>query len=239
MFYGNTYQTTIPSCHSLWEALFIPSIFHRDPDGKDGSPKSRNSHKPHAVIADGAAMQRVPGSMRFLQKTCEDAGVPLFIVNDPRVWGGNTHQDLEEALRDMRKAIKYEIVKRAMRGSAFSRGRLIGQLETEASWKAKEMGEKTRAAIRDANRRLQKERRDDWSQLTRQELTEKLVQHKVIKKEKNKNPEYTPGMVDLAEQCSRDQETVKIQAADDNHNELATATTTPSPESNPPGTIAT
>eukprot|EP00978_Attheya_sp_CCMP212_P007735 scaffold17977_cov33-Attheya_sp.AAC.1 len=45
---------------------------------------NRASHKPHVVIADGAAMQRVPGSLRFLTWSCREADVPLFIINDPR-----------------------------------------------------------------------------------------------------------------------------------------------------------
>ena len=41
---------------------------------------NRASNKPHAVIADGAALHRVPGSLRFLTKTCRDANVPPLLV---------------------------------------------------------------------------------------------------------------------------------------------------------------
>jgi hypothetical protein len=154
-------------------------------------------------------MQRVPGSMRFLQKTCQEADVPLFIVNDPRVWGGNTHQDLNDALQDMRKTIKYNIVQQSMRGSAFGRGRLLGQLETEAKWQAKDMGRRTRQAVKDASKRLQLERANDWSKLDAEELQNKLVDHKVMEARKAKKEDkglaevtsYTDSMVTLARQC--------------------------------------
>lgn len=202
---GNVYKTTIPSNRAFWE-WFLPPFLHRDPAGREGNRNNWASHKPHAVIADGAAMQRVPGSMKFLQRTCQEANVPLFIVNDPRVWGGNTHQDLEDALRDMRKTIKYNIVQESMRGSAFSRGRLLGQLETEAKWQAKDTGRRTRELVKDVNRRLQQERLNDWSSLSADELTEKLLYHKAIavyKREKGEPPvsTYTDGLKELARRC--------------------------------------
>lgn len=152
-------------------------------------------------------MQRVPGSMRFLQKTCQEADVPLFIVNDPRVWGGNTHQDLTEALKDMRKTIKYRIVQETMRGSAFARGRLLGQLETETKWQVKDMGRRTREALTEANRKLQQEKASDWSSLDGDELQEKLARHRVVEFPKVKDEGasiaqyYSDGMVTLARRC--------------------------------------
>jgi hypothetical protein len=194
----------VPSNRALWE-WFLPPFLHRDPAGKEGNRRNWASHKPHAVIADGAALQRVPGSLRYLQNTCQEANVPLFIVNDPRVWGGNTHQDLNDALRDMRKTIKYNIVQQSMQGSAFSRGRLLGQLENEAKWQAKDMGRRTREAVKDANRRLQEERVNDWSKLTANELQERLVTHKAIQVVKSTNGDltshYTDGLVELARRC--------------------------------------
>jgi hypothetical protein len=89
----------------------------------------------------------------------------------------------------MRKTIKYNIVQESMRGSAFSRGRLLGQLETEAKWQAKDMGRRTREVVKDVNRRLQQERLNDWSALSANELMEKLVYHKaiaVVKREKGR-----------------------------------------------------
>ncbi|KAL7527850.1 hypothetical protein ACHAXR_002162, partial [Thalassiosira sp. AJA248-18] len=63
-----------------------------------------NTHR-HAVICDGAVMRRVPGSLRYLTKICREAGIPLFILNDHRSWGSQTHSTLSDALVDMRKAI--------------------------------------------------------------------------------------------------------------------------------------
>lgn len=82
--------------------------------GRDKRTINRASSKPHAVIADGSAMQRVPGSLRYLTKCCKEADVPLFIINDPRVWGGNTNKDLESAARDIRKTVKSRIVSNAL-----------------------------------------------------------------------------------------------------------------------------
>lgn len=200
------YKTTVPSSRRFWE-YFLPPILHRDPAGREGNRNNWASHKPHAVIADGAAMQRVPGSMRFLQKTCQEADVPLFIVNDPRVWGGNTHQDLTDALKELRKTIKYRIVQESMRGSAFGRGRLLGQLETEAKWQVKDMGRRTREAVKKANRKLQKEKAADWSSLDADELQEKLARHRVVEAPKVKEEGVSvakycsDGMVALARRC--------------------------------------
>lgn len=199
------FKTTVPSNRAVWE-WFLPPFLHSDPAGKEGNRRNWASHKPHAVIADGAALQSVPGSMQYLQRTCQEANVPLFIVNDPRVWGGNTHQDLNDALRDMRKTIKYDIVQQSMRGNAFSRARLLGQLETEAKWKAKDYARRTREALKDANRRLQEERKNDWSKLSADELQERLVTHKAIEVVKSTDGEfliskYTDGLIELARRC--------------------------------------
>ena len=222
LLFGVVYKTTIPSSRAPWEYLLLP-IFHRNPAGTD-APYQKNwaSNKPHAVIADGAAMQRVPGSLRFLQKVCHDNNVPLYIIHDPRVWGGNTHQDLPEALYDMRKTIKQNIVMQAMQGgSAFARGRMLGQAETEAKWQAKDIGRRTRQAIRDANVKLKIERENDWSELKVNELQAKLVEHKVIvlpdgkdkmAKAESTIPEYTPGMVDLSRQCVAHEEERQMHA---------------------------
>ena len=206
-------------------------IFQRDPAGKDSPSCSNNwaSNKPHAVIADGAAMQRVPGSLKFLDRTCQEENVPLYIIHDNRVWGGNTHQDLQEALHDMRSAIKRNIVMQAMEGgSAFAQGRLLGQAETEARWQAKDMGRRTRQAIRDANEKLKRERENDWSKLTADKLQAKLVERGVIalhdqkKAEKDKKaesmlPTYTDGMVNLSLQCLAHEE-LRLRQAEEDYN---------------------
>jgi hypothetical protein len=216
MWNGNVYRSTIPSSRSWWE-YFLPPIFHHDPagieDGSDqlyrkGKVKRTNwaSNRPHAVIADGAALQRVPGSMRFLSKTCQEAGVPLFVVNDPRVWGGNTHQDLNDALRDMRKTIKRQVImQQSLASSAFNRGRMLGQLETEARWQAWDAGRKTRERVQKVNAKLKEERERNWSELTIEQLERKLMEHSVIQKTKQTTL-YSKGMVDLARKCVDDLE---------------------------------
>lgn len=151
--------------------------------GRDGRTINRASSKPHAVIADGSAIQRVPGSLRYLTKCCKEAGVPLFIINDPRVWGGNTNKDIESAAKDIRKRIKARIVSNALtikEGSMFERGRILGKLETEAKWQLKDAGRRTRQAVTDAKARLQKERDEDWSGLGGKELMQKLVEKKLV-----------------------------------------------------------
>lgn len=210
LLFASVYKTTIPSSRAPWEYLLLP-IFHRNPAGHDWPGRKQNwaSNKPHAVIAHGAAMQRVPGSLRFLQKTCQEEGVPLYIIHDARVWGGNTHQTLPEALQDLRKTIKQTIVLQAMQGgSSFRRGRLLGQAETEAKWQAKDIGRRTRQAVRDANEKLKRERDHDWSHLNATELQHKLVGHSVIVvREGNDNMkkrQYTSGMVELSRKCVAD-----------------------------------
>jgi len=134
---------------------------------------------------------------------------PLYIIHDARVWGGNTHQTLPEALQDLRKTVKQNIVLQAMQGgSSFRRGRLLGQAETEAKWQAKDIGRRTRQAVRDANEKLKRERENDWSQLNATELQHKLVGHNVIVirngKDKEEKTQYTVGMVELSRKCVAD-----------------------------------
>lgn len=203
LIFGNVYKPQVPSSRTFWE-WFVPPVWHRDPAGIEGADQNNwASQKPHAVIADGAVMQRIPGSLRFLQKTCQESEVPLFIVNDPRVWGGNTHQDLNEALQDMRKTIKYNIVRDSMRGTGFAWGRLLGRLEAETTWQAKDMGRRTREAVQEANRRLKREKVNNWSKFSADQLREKLIEHKVIKdsSENGRMTTYSNAMVQLAHHC--------------------------------------
>eukprot|EP00578_Thalassiosira_sp_NH16_P020139 CAMPEP_0181084202 /NCGR_PEP_ID=MMETSP1071-20121207/4571_1 /TAXON_ID=35127 /ORGANISM="Thalassiosira sp., Strain NH16" /LENGTH=652 /DNA_ID=CAMNT_0023165923 /DNA_START=161 /DNA_END=2119 /DNA_ORIENTATION=+ len=144
---------------------------------------NRASNKPHAVICDGAAMQRVPGSLRYLSKICREAGIPLYILNDPRSWGSQTHSTLSDAIADMRKTISDSVIRHALdlrEGSAFERGRLVGQLEKEMAWQAYDAARKTRDALVDARRRLRRDELEDWSDLSDEDLTRKLIERKVI-----------------------------------------------------------
>lgn len=194
---GNCYRRTVKSSRSIFH-WFIPSFFTGEKvggeegiDGDYGQHRNRRilnwaSSKPHAVIADGSAMQRVPGSLRHLTKCCLEADVPLFIINDPRVWGGNTHSDLESAAKDIRATIKARIVANALaikEGKMFERGRMLGRIEAGAKWQAKDMGRRTRQAFEDAANQLRKKKGDDWSNLDGKELMKQLEEKNVIRVE--------------------------------------------------------
>lgn len=144
---------------------------------------NRASNKPHAVLADGEALHRVPGSLRFLTKTCREANVPLFILNDPRSWGSETHSTLSEAVVDIRRSVTDNVVSHALdirEGSAFERGRLVGQFEKEMAWQASDAARKTREGWKAARRRLQRDKCEDWSELSDEELRQKLIERKVL-----------------------------------------------------------
>ena len=147
---------------------------------------NRASNKPHAVICDGQAMQRVPGSLRYLSKICREAGIPLYILNDPRSWGSQTHSTLSDAIVDMRKVVSENVIRNALdlrEGSAFERGRMVGQLETEMAWQARDAARKTRESLKDARRSLKgrSTKVEDWSTLSEDDLLKKLAERNVIK----------------------------------------------------------
>jgi len=198
--FGNSYKSLVPSLRP-WYNWFTPSFLRKgiyayrgiDSDGMDGDHGTYNdkglnraSCKPHVVIADASSLQRVPGSLRYLIKCCKEADVPLFIMNDHRVWAGNTHHDdLKSIALDVRSTIKARMVSRALlikEGGMFERGRILGQLETEAKWQAKELGRRTRQAMQDAFTRHKKEREDDWSTLGKEELEQRFIDRKLIMK---------------------------------------------------------
>ena len=231
--FGNVYKVTVPSARHIWEWP-LPAFLQSDPDGSDGRKRcnTRACHKPHAVIANGAALQRVPGSLRLLQKYCKDANVPLFVIHDPRVWGGNTHQTLQEALKDMRATIKNRVITQALKhqgSSAFARGRLVGQFETEAKWQLKDQTRKARKFLdgEGAKRRKSEEARD-WSQLDAKMLEKRLIERRVIEKKKEGESEskrvYTRALVDIARQCVKDVEDRTAQNVAQPHT-LASSTT--------------
>eukprot|EP00584_Thalassiosira_punctigera_P019548 CAMPEP_0172558848 /NCGR_PEP_ID=MMETSP1067-20121228/81230_1 /TAXON_ID=265564 ORGANISM="Thalassiosira punctigera, Strain Tpunct2005C2" /NCGR_SAMPLE_ID=MMETSP1067 /ASSEMBLY_ACC=CAM_ASM_000444 /LENGTH=666 /DNA_ID=CAMNT_0013348301 /DNA_START=5 /DNA_END=2008 /DNA_ORIENTATION=+ len=144
---------------------------------------NRASNKPHAVICDGAAMQRVPGSLRYLAKICREAQIPLYILNDPRSWGSQTHPTLSDAIVDLRKTVSDNVIRNALalrEGSAFERGRFVGQLEKEMAWQAYDAARKTREALMDARRRLRLDKVEDWGELTEEQLMKKLIERRVI-----------------------------------------------------------
>mmetsp|Transcript_10547 Transcript_10547/g.16210 ORF Transcript_10547/g.16210 Transcript_10547/m.16210 type:complete len:667 (+) Transcript_10547:232-2232(+) len=216
--FGNVYRQTVPSSSSYYD-YFLPPFLQKDPCGIDGENSGRNwaSQKPHAVIADGAAMQRVPGSAKYLTDCCREADVPLYIINDPRAWGGSTHEDLADALRDLRRTIKGRIVSRVVQdqdSGAFSRGKLVGQLQTETQWQAREAKRKTQQAIREATEKYKLQKKNDWSNLDMDALREKLVEHKlIVMMKKKKKP-----IVEVVEEKKNDEleKSDVIGSGDDN-----------------------
>eukprot|EP00536_Pseudo-nitzschia_multiseries_P011484 jgi/Psemu1/205991/e_gw1.394.27.1 len=212
LLFGNHYKSTVPVVHSIWD-FFMPFSFARsNPDGIDGRKQSnvRACNKPHAVIANGAALQLVPSSLRLVQKLCKKADVPLFVVHDPRQWGGNTQASLEEALIAMRSTVKNRIISNALDqqgSSAFTRGRMLGQIETETKWQVKDKTRRAKELLGLEGGRRRKPEKEDWSLHDKDALETKLIERKVIRVE-NKGSEhelerkkYIPGLTEIAREC--------------------------------------
>ena len=240
--YGRIYSHTIAPtyrAHRLWMWWWWPAVFSHNRSnliknggvdgngecnlyGDDSNDRSllswprkklnRASNKPHAVIADGAALHRVPGSLRFLTRTCRDANVPLFILNDPRSWGSQTHSTLSEAVVDIRRSVTDNVVSHCLdirEGSAFERGRLVGQFEKELAWQASEAARKTREAWKSARRRLERDKIEDWSEMDDEELRQKLIERKLLTlgdnddDQSNSNEQSTTSTKQLLEICRK------------------------------------
>jgi len=222
---GNIFKRTIPSQRSILEML-LPPFMQSDPEGVEGGASSsagdniahRNnnnwaSNKPHAVIANGAAVQRVPSGLRVLQKTCRDANVPLFVLHDPRAWGANTHDNLRQALSDVRFAVKQNIIIQAMeQQSGFSRGRLCGRMEGRfEQW--------LKHTKQDRQQRQDAIRKRQWNTLDKPALEKRLLAHGVIRKEEHMeggqpNRQYSPAFVDIAQQCVTDEEERQLDSTE-------------------------
>jgi hypothetical protein len=146
-----------------------------------------------------------------LQKLCKKADVPLFVVYDPRAWGGNTQATLEEALTAMRSKVKNRVITNALKqqGSlAFTRGRMLGQAETEAKWQLKEKKQRAKEML-GLDKRRRRRGKEDWSEYDATTLEQKLMSRKVIARvddidDTNKRS-YTPAMVEIAKKCVDDQ----------------------------------
>ncbi|GAX19438.1 hypothetical protein FisN_19Hh009 [Fistulifera solaris] len=140
----SSYRTTVNARKGAWSDLFS----YVDPAGMDGATCSQEessnwaSEKPHAVIVNGSVLQqRLPKALRLLQQVCRENGVPLYVLHDPRRWGGNTHETLGDVLEDVRRTTKKRIVRNSLQytaGRRFARGRQMGKLETEAKWNLRE-----------------------------------------------------------------------------------------------------
>lgn len=202
---GSQYKATVAS-QSNW---MLPSFLQSEAGGIDGTDNSHNtnsnwaSNKPHAVVANGAAVQRMPSGLRLLQKTCRDAKVPLFVLHDPRAWGGNTHHNLHQALRDVRYVVKQNIIISAMEHqSGFSRGRHVGRIERSIEqWMTQ--------AKQDRQRRQEALKKRQWQKLDAATLEKRLIEHGVLRREDRVEDgktyrQYTPAMKEIAQQCVED-----------------------------------
>ena len=150
--------------------------------------------------------------MRLLQKLCQKADVPLFVVYDPRSWGGNTHTSLPGALADLRSVIKHRMISKALQehgSTAFSRGRLLGQIETETKWRLREQKRKSKELFRGRNRGRTS---DDWTGYDANRLERRLAQRGVIQETTTSDGEggsiilkvYSKALVELARRCVGD-----------------------------------
>lgn len=183
LLYGNAYQPTVSNATSWSDrlAFWRPS----NPLGIDGESHGDNwaSNKPHAVVANGSTLQRVPNALRELQQACREHNVPLYVIRDPRTWGGNTHDDLSQVIRDMRSTIKKQMVTQSLQisaGTAFARGRWLGDLEASTRWRAHDLVEKTKVTLAKANDTRKRLVDSDWSQLDANALETKFAEHGII-----------------------------------------------------------
>ncbi|KAL3916521.1 MAG: hypothetical protein SGILL_005141 [Bacillariaceae sp.] len=210
MLFGHVYKTTVPTVHKMMD-FFIPFAFAKsNPDGVDSrnATNVRAGNRPHVVIANGAALQLVPSSLRLLQKLCKKADIPLFVVHDPRAWGGNTNASLEEALVAMRSTVKNKVINQALerQGSlSFTRGRMLGQAETIVHYEIKEKKQRAKELLGLDSKR--KRKKEDWSQYDVAMLERKLMARNVIQKEDidSDSVTYSPAMMELAEKCVESQ----------------------------------
>ena len=164
---------------------------------------NRASNKPHAVIADGAAMYSVPGSLLHLSRCYKEANVPLFIINDPRTWGHNTHSDMALATHDLRNTVKQTIIQNSLKmkeGSSFERGRTFGRIETQLGYELKEASNKTKKSLLDAKKSLEG---SDWSTLDEDSLKNELVKRKVLSvSDREENVvQCTKEMLNICKKC--------------------------------------
>ena len=195
-FSGYRYKSTVSSSSRSWlDAIFFWRS-HRQDEGIDGSPvPNAASNRPHAVIVNGLALQLVPNSLRVLQKLCAEHKVPLFVIRDPRSWGGNTHpDDLGLVLKDVQTAVKRQIVTRALHhaaGTAFARGRMLGRLESDTAWQAKETVRKSKEFSSRALDAFRKQQETDWSSLSEEELEKRLAYHGLLRSLDSQDGETT------------------------------------------------
>jgi hypothetical protein len=200
-FFGLQYQSTIPSSNSFLDSIFFWRSSKED-FGIDGSDvPNQTSNRPHAVIANGLALQLVPNSLRVLQKLCAENDVPLFVIRDPRSWGANTHpDDLGQVLRDVQKTVKRRIVTRSLQhaaGTAFQRGRFVGRLEANALWQSSEVVRRSKEVSARALDAFKRQQDTDWSSLSESDLEKRLEYHGLVHKAEDEGESSRIGMSDV------------------------------------------
>lgn len=104
----------------------------------------------------------------------------------------------------MRSTVKNRIISNALKqqGSlSFTRGRMLGQAETEAKWQLRDKKQRAKEMLGlDTRRKL---KREDWSQYDSAMLEKKLIDRNVIQRTADdpKALTYTKAMVEVSEKC--------------------------------------
>ena len=76
-----------------WSRMVFGSAYKWE--GKRGGGALQvEENAPQAVIADGSKLQAVEGGLLLLSSACKAANVPLFVINDQRLWGGEKGGDV-------------------------------------------------------------------------------------------------------------------------------------------------
>lgn len=249
----SVYQATVPPQPVSWSERGLSLLGQRPAydtlAGRDGCDHTWAGNQPHAVVANGAALHRVPHALKYLQQTCREHNVPLYVIRDPRVWGANTsvretvhtdgtndedNDDVGAVLREVRKYVKGQLVTNSLRlaaGTAFARGRWVGQ--SEAHWQHRI--ETVQRLTQERLERAREQRRTlldrDWSQLDAVALERKLVEKgalcptNVAGTKECTETIATAGLLDLAKRLSRqneeDADTVLTNQDVDDGTELA------------------
>jgi hypothetical protein len=217
---NNVYQPTVSSSQTALDWFLAPSL-QTDPAGMDGKDQVGGdeaietnwaSQRPHAVVANGAELRKVPGSLRLLQRLCQQEQVPLFIYRDRHAWRRcHVHDNLNELLYNLRQMIQLHVVRKALRcyqhDFLFASGRMFGRAELEFQ---SQMMKRIQEFKSVAHRYLNKFPSEmDWSKLYASELEKKLRERQVITTKfqlsgVSDQKQYTPAMVTVCKKCISD-----------------------------------
>jgi len=136
----------------------------------------------------------VPGALNELVTVCRGNKVPLWVINDPRVWIDKSVDDLESAARSMRNEVKKKMIMNALwlkEGSTFERGRRIGRTETELKYAIKNTVSSTKSLVKSINI-LNK----SWKNLSKDELKSELRKHGVCEFDEGNNSDQGPKCIE-------------------------------------------